>query len=151
MPANHANLCHLEGIVRPDAGGVHDSWTRYSSCNQGQIRFWLEVPRLMSGVDLLLCAIEIHSADDLHQYEEQLVRGRQVQLQARAYSLVDATHPNEARASVVFVAGSCGFDGAAQAAIQRRPRLTGKMAAAGDDSLATIDPTVLDRTRQFFR
>ena len=132
---NAANICHLEGTVQsfPLYG---DNWTRYNRHQRGQVRFWLGVSRELAGdgLDMLLCAIEPRSAEELRHYDGELRGGRTVQLAAVARALHQHETPGESTPGVIFVAESCGFDGSSARAVHQgwRPA-RGKMAAAGDE------------------
>lgn len=127
---NQDNSCHLEGHVSGDC------WTRYRSQpggQRGQVRFWLVVARMESPAypDQLLCAIEPKTVEELEHFTREIRSGRRLSMSGHARSL-NAGIQLEDRAVVVFVAESCGFDGAAAAAVHHRIRVVGKMAAAGE-------------------
>ncbi len=133
---NAANLVHLDGTVHGDC------WTRWKK-HDGQVRFWLEVSRdVADGTDIFLVAIAPKSAEEVYRLQREIRNGRSCSLAAAAHSLVHLDAPlthQEERPGVIFVAESCGLDGAQernahQVGAVRRHRLTGKMAAANDDS-----------------
>lgn len=132
---NADNMCHLQGWVQnyPLYGPC---WTRYNRHQRGQVRFWLGMTRELAGdgLDVVLCAIEPRTAEELVHYQEELRAGRSVQITATAHSLVDQV-PGESTPGVIFVAESCGFDGRPVAGVHHVPKkATGKMAAANDPS-----------------
>lgn len=134
---NPANCCKLEGVVHGEC------WTRYRAvvgAQRGQVRFWLAVSRDLagSGLDYLLCALELGSIEDLRRYEVEIRDGRHVQLEAQARALDE--QPQERNPAVLFVAESCTFCVGAIAAGQRPHRVAahGKLAAAHDDSDAEL-------------
>lgn len=131
------NICHLEGVVQGE------NWTRWKPNERGQVRFWLGVSRDLAGegLDVLLCAIEPKTVEEVTLYERELRAGRTVQVQAAARSLAAIlARPQEDYPVVIFVAESCGFDGGKTHGVHDRKhvRPTGKMAAAGDDSGAEL-------------
>jgi hypothetical protein len=132
------NICHLRGVVQPDAQG-EACWTRWTPRQRGQVRFWLAVPRMLAGdgQDLLLCAIEPLSADELQRYQDEIRAGRSVELTACARAMAGNARLSEDHAGVIFVAESCAFGGAPMADVHRR-RAVGKMAAAGDGQAALL-------------
>jgi len=139
------NLCHLEGTVQ--AYSMYgDNWTRWRSPRQGiargQVRFWLALSRELAGdgLDVVLCAIEPCDEIEVKRYQEEIRGGRTVRLEARACSMADPEHPGESSPGVVFVAESCGFDGAKPHDVHSRKHLRpqGKLAAAADDSVGEL-------------
>jgi hypothetical protein len=132
---NPANHCRLEGVVQsfPLYG---DNWTRYNRHQRGQVRFWLGVTRELAGegLDLLLCAIEPNTAEELRHYQDEIRGGRTVLLEAHAKAVQPAEIPGESTPGVVFVAESCGFGGHPAQPVHHKLKPSGKMAAAGDDS-----------------
>lgn len=140
-----ANRVELEGTV-------HGRPTRsYGRGQQGRVNFWLAVSRELAGegFDLLQCAVEPRSGDELLRLERELREGRTVHLMAMARSLVDldrALQRQEPR--VIFLAHECGFDGeelrsAHRVGLPRRHHLHGKAAPAGDVELAEREPDLL--------
>lgn len=134
---NAANLVHLDGTVHGDC------WTRWKA-RAGQVRFWLEVSRDLAGdgCDLFLVAIAPESADEVWRLQREIRDGRSCSVAAAAKSLVKLDAPlqhQENQPGVIFVAESCGLDGAQernahQVGALHRPRAHGKMAAANDDT-----------------
>jgi hypothetical protein len=84
---NTQNMCHLEGVIQ-GYGHQDVNWTRYNRHQRGQVRFWLGIPRELAGdgLDVVLCAIEPHTVEELLQYQAELRAGRTVQLAAAARS-----------------------------------------------------------------
>lgn len=134
---NAANLVHLDGTVHGDC------WTRWKA-RAGQVRFWLEVSRNLAGdgCDLLLVAIAPRSAEEVYRLQRELRDGRSCSVAAAARSLVQMDRPlqhQENLPGVIFVAESCGLDGAHernahQVGAVHRHRLHGKLAAVADDT-----------------
>jgi len=134
---NPHNRVELVGTVHAD---VHNgaSWTRWKPGGRGQVRFWLAVSRdlLGDGYDLLLCAIEPQTAQEVDRLEREIRAGRTVHLVAQARQpIVSGKMLQEDSTCVIFVAETCGFDGhepvnAHKVGIHKRPH--GKMAAAND-------------------
>lgn len=130
------NICRLSGSVQADplAGA---NWTRYNRNQRGQVRFWLAVSRDLAGqgLDVLLCAIEPATVEELERYQAEIKPGRTVELAAHARATFQ--RPNEDHPGVIFVAESCGFGGGAVLEVHHKQR-QGKMAAAADDSGAEL-------------
>lgn len=134
---NAANLVHLDGTIHGEC------WTRWKA-RDGQVRFWLEVSRDLAGdgTDLFLVAIAPKSAEEVFRLEREIRNGRSCAIAATARSLVQLDAPlqhQEKMPAVIFVAESCGLDGAhernaRQLGAHPRHRLHGKLAAANDDS-----------------
>lgn len=138
------NFVHLEGTLQGNC------WTRWKSRERGQVRFWLGVSRHLAGdgLDLLLCAIEPKSAEEVWRLQTELREGRSCSLQASVHSLVDADRPlahQETAPGVIFVAETCGMDGRAEHSAHRvgihRRHAHGKLAAAGDDAELPLEGT----------
>lgn len=132
---NAANSCQLQGTIQ-SFGLYDDNWTRYNRQARGQIRFWLGLPRELAGggIDVVLCAIEPRTAEELRDFQDQLLGGRAIRLCASARSLV-AEMPGESTPGVIFVAESCEFESSPAATPPaKHTRATGKMAAAADDT-----------------
>lgn len=135
---NLANHCELEGTIHGDC------WTRWKSRERGQVRFWLAISRELAGdgFDLVLCAIEPSTADEVYRLERELLNGRTVKLEAQARTT--HAHAVEESPGVIFVAECAGLDGRApgdahRLGVQRRPHAHGKMAAAGDVELLPLE------------
>lgn len=133
---NQCNLVHLEGTIHGQ------NWSRYKRPDRGQVRFWLAVSRDLAGegYELLLCAIEPKSADEIYRLERELGDGRSIVLNASAHSLIDIDRPpQETSPGVIFIAEEVGLAGGAIRSAHsvgsppRRHHAHGKMAAAGDD------------------
>lgn len=131
---NAANCVHLEGTV-------HESpWTSYGRGERGRVNFWLAVSRELAGdgFELLRCAIEPKTGEELLRIERELRAGRTVRLVAFARSLVDPELPLlQQEPRVIFVAEECGLDNdtlrsAHRIGLPRRHHERGQMAAAHD-------------------
>lgn len=136
---NSDNHVHLSGTVhvQPITGASWTCWKPGPGA-RGQVRFWLAVSRDLAGegYDILLCAIEPKTADEVRRLELEFRGGRTVEIDARARQL--AKDVDERHSNVIFIAETCGFDGAAAVSAHkvgiphRRHHAHGKMAAAGD-------------------
>lgn len=138
---NPQNQVEFVGSVHADpiAGAA---WTRWKKGGRGQVRFWLAVSRELmgDGFDVFLCAIEPQTAPEVDRLALQLTAGRTVHLFAQARRVEADLHGmnEENSMTVIFVAETCGFDGAEPFSahkvgiVHRRHHAHGKMAAAGD-------------------
>lgn len=129
-------MVSLEGTIFSDRHSG-SCWTRWTPGGRGKVFFWLAVSRDLAGdgFDLLLCAVEPKTAPEIRVLEAELRAGRTVHLNAFARQL--AKDPTEQSSSVIFIAETCGLDGAAAVDVHRVGNMRkkcahGKMAAAGD-------------------
>lgn len=121
-------------------GTIHgESWTSYGRGERGRVNFWLAVSRELAGqgVDMLRCAIEPRTGEEVLRLERELRDGRSVRLWAHARSQVEPSEPVTAstRPEVVFIAEECGLDGEEARNAHRvgvKHHAHGKAAAAGD-------------------
>jgi hypothetical protein len=160
MPAreelmNPANSVQLQGIVQEDSRDGMSNWTRYRQNGHAQVRFWLAVSRDTAGDgwDVLLCAIEPRSGEELLRLERELTRGRTVKLCAIARSLQPSDNPHEDNPGVIFIAEECGLDGKEASSAHRvgcaarKHHAHGKMAAAGDVEQEELLPLEVEVSR----
>lgn len=141
MTMDPQNSVSLEGTVQADTLSG-SAWTRWKPGGRGQVRFWLAVSRELAGegYDVLLCAIEPKSPNEIERLERELKAGRTVHISGKARRMQPSgqIRAEEDSMSVIFVAETCGLDGAPPADAHkvgiphRRHHAHGKMAAAGD-------------------
>jgi hypothetical protein len=123
------------------AGTVHDAaWTSYGRGLQGCVNFWLAISRELAGdgFDLVQCAIEHKTGEEIDRLKMELHAGRTVHVVGSVRSRVRADASLLAqKPEAVFIASEVGLDGEAPRCahnLGKPRRVMGKMAAAHDDS-----------------